>query len=57
MNIPGKIVESQDELIEAILEEDYETEKIQPFADKFFDKKDGHATDRIIKLFYNIMEH
>lgn len=56
LNVPGKIVYTLDELIDAIAHEDYETERIKPFADMFFDKKDGHATDRIVEMFYKAAE-
>jgi CDP-glycerol glycerophosphotransferase (TagB/SpsB family) len=56
LNVPGKIVYNQNELIEAIVQEDYETERIEPFADMFFDQKDGHATDRIVELFYKALQ-
>ncbi len=51
--VPGKIVYSLDELTEAINKEDFCTERISPFADIFFDNRDGKATDRVVKLLYD----
>lgn len=50
---PGKIVYSQEQLIDAIKNEDYCTERIKPFADMFFDYRDGKSTDRVVKLIYD----
>ena len=50
---PGKIVYSTDQLVEAIRKEDYCTERIKPFADMFFDNRDGKATERVVKLIYD----
>ncbi len=51
--VPGKIAYSLDELIDSINNEDFCTEKIRPFADMFFDNRDGKATDRVVKLLYD----
>ena len=51
--VPGKIVYSLDELTDAINKEDFCTERISPFADIFFDNRDGKATDRVVKLLYD----
>ena len=51
--VPGKIAYSLDELIEAINKQDYCTERIAPFADMFFDNRDGKATERVVKLLYD----
>ena len=51
--VPGKIVYSLDELIQAVNREDYCKERIAPFADMFFDHRDGRATDRVVKLLYD----
>ena len=50
---PGKIVYSTEQLINAISNEDYCTEKIKPFADMFFDYRDGRSTQRVVKLIYD----
>ncbi len=50
---PGKIVYSTDQLIEAINREDYCTERIKPFAEMFFDKRDGNSTQRVVDLIYD----
>ncbi len=48
--VPGKIVYSLDQLIDAINEQDFCTERIAPFADMFFDYRDGKSTERVTKL-------
>ena len=50
---PGKIVYSTEQLIDAVSNEDYCTEKIKPFADMFFDYRDGRSTQRVVKLIYD----
>ena len=50
---PGKIVYSTEQLIDAINKEDYCTERIGPFADMFFDYRDGKSTDRVVSLIYD----
>ena len=54
--VPGKIVYSQEQLIETIKNEDYCTEKIKPFADMFFDYRDGNSTERVVKLIYKCLK-
>ena len=51
--VPGKIAYSLDELIEALNTRDFCEERIGPFADMFFDNRDGKATDRVVKLLYD----
>lgn len=53
--VPGKIVRTENELINSIKEEDFEHDKVEPFADKFFDIRDGKATDRVVSLIENII--
>lgn len=45
--VPGKIVTSNDEIIETIKSGDFETEKIPEFRRKFMSACDGHSTKRI----------
>ncbi|MBQ1838116.1 MAG: CDP-glycerol glycerophosphotransferase family protein [Ruminococcus sp.] len=51
--VPGKIAYSLDEVIDAINKNDFCTERIAPFADMFFDKRDGKATERVVQLLYD----
>lgn len=51
--VPGKIAYSLEDVIDAINNEDYCTEKIPPFADMFFDYRDGKSTERVVKLLYD----
>lgn len=53
---PGKIVYSQEQLISAIKNGDFCTERIKPFADMFFDYRDGKSTDRVVKLIYDCLK-
>lgn len=54
---PGKIVYSQEQLIDVINKEDYCTEKIKPFADMFFDYRDGKSTERVVNLIYENLKN
>ncbi len=56
LNIPGKICTSVYALIDAIKNEDYETEKIDRFREMFFDKLDGKSSERIAQLIYDALE-
>lgn len=53
---PGKIVYSQEQLINSINQKDYCTDRIKPFADMFFDYRDGKSTDRVVKLIYDSLK-
>ena len=48
--VPGRIVETWDELLDAIRRDDYEVEKVGAFAARYFDHQDGHSTDRVVDL-------
>lgn len=48
--VPGRIVRSFDALLDAIRREDYQLEKVDPFARRHFDHLDGGSTDRVIDL-------
>lgn len=54
--IPGKIVYSQEQLIDAVNSGDFCTERIEPFADMFFDYKDGKSTERVVNLIYDCLK-
>ncbi|MDD5795435.1 MAG: CDP-glycerol glycerophosphotransferase family protein, partial [Oscillospiraceae bacterium] len=56
MYIPGKIVYSQEQLIDAVNSGDFCTERIEPFADMFFDYKDGKSTERVVNLIYDCLK-
>ena len=55
--IPGKICTSLYTLLQAILEEDFEQEKIERFRDMFFDDLDGKSSERIAQLIYKCVEN
>ena len=48
--VPGRIVRTFDELLEAIRRDDYQIEKVDAFAHRHFDHLDGGSTDRVIDL-------
>ena len=48
--VPGRIVRTFDELLDAIRRDEYEVEKVAPFAARHFDHLDGGSTDRVIDL-------
>lgn len=48
--VPGRIVRTFNELLDAIRREDYELEKVGPFARRHFAHLDGGSTDRVIDL-------
>lgn len=48
--VPGRIVRTFDELLDAIRREDYEAEKVAPFAERHFAHFDTGATDRVVDL-------
>ena len=45
--IPGKLVKNSDEIINSIKNNDFETEKVSPFKNKFMSACDGHSTEHI----------
>ena len=47
-NVPGKIVETFDDMIQAIERKDFEYEKVEEYIDNNFEFTDTHACDRII---------
>lgn len=47
--VPGKIVESFDELMEALYKKDYEQYKVKPFLDKHFKYQDGRSSQRLVR--------
>ncbi len=48
--VPGRIVRTFPELLDAIRRDDFEQEKVGPFARRHFDHLDGGSTDRVIDL-------
>lgn len=54
-SLPGKLAQNQDEVIEAIKNEDFETERIKPFKEKFFDHFDGKSTERVAEMIKELL--
>ena len=48
--LPGKLVQTLPELITAINENDFETEKIAAFKNRFFDHLDGKSSERVADM-------
>lgn len=48
--VPGRICQTMETLLEALRNEDYQQEKVEPFQHKFFQYADGKATDRVVDL-------
>jgi CDP-ribitol ribitolphosphotransferase len=46
--VPGRIVRTFDELLDAVQRDDYHLEKVASFAARHFDHLDGTSTDRVI---------
>ena len=47
-NIPGKLCRSFDELMEALMNQDYQYEKHDKYVKKYFDRVDTNNSDRVI---------
>ena len=52
-NVPGKIVETFDDMIQAIDKKDFEYEKVEEYIENNFEFTDTHACDRIIDWIIN----
>ena len=48
--VPGKIVFSQRELLQCIEQQDFSSEKVEGFKNKFFDHLDGKSSQRVADL-------
>jgi CDP-ribitol ribitolphosphotransferase len=46
--VPGQIIKHFDALLDALRNEDYDTERLDWFIEKNFTYTDGKATDRVI---------
>lgn len=53
--LPGKLVTTQEELKLAIRNEDFETEKIEPFKKRFFDHLDGKSAKRVADMIRDLV--
>ena len=53
--LPGKLTQTQDELVDAIKNEDFEMEKIEPFKHKFFDNLDGKSAERVASMVKSLL--
>lgn len=48
--LPGKLTNNISEFVEAVNNEDFETEKIAPFRDRFFEQQDGKSSHRVAEF-------
>lgn len=53
--LPGKLTQTQNELVDAIKNEDFEMEKIEPFKHKFFDNLDGKSAERVAAMIKTLL--
>lgn len=54
--VPGKIVDSQEELVTAIKNNDFKAEKIDSFRKTFFDDIDGNSSQRVADTILSLLE-
>ncbi|MDO4811223.1 MAG: CDP-glycerol glycerophosphotransferase family protein [Eubacteriales bacterium] len=47
-NVPGKVCSTFDELLQAIADEDFQSEKLDAYIEHHFDHTDTHNSDRVI---------
>ncbi|MBK5210991.1 MAG: CDP-glycerol glycerophosphotransferase family protein [Coriobacteriia bacterium] len=52
---PGKLVTKQHDIVTAIKNKDFAVEKIKPFAEMFFDRRDGKSTQAVVDLIYKAL--
>ncbi len=53
--VPGKIAFTESQMLRAIRNGDFQTEKIEPFCRRFFDERDGHSTQRVANLVRSLL--
>lgn len=53
--VPGKIVTTQEEILKAIEEHDFEQEKVKEFCKLNFDIQDGKASERVAELIRELL--
>lgn len=53
--VPGKIALTESQMLRAIRNGDFQTEKIEPFCRRFFDERDGHSTERVANLVRSLL--
>ena len=52
--VPGKVVKTIDELMDALYNEDFESYKVQPFYEKNFKYRDGKSSERVVRHLFRI---
>jgi len=51
--VPGPIVKTTPELIETLRKGEYDLDKVEEFAKRHYDFRDGKSTDRVIRLIFD----
>ncbi len=54
--VPGPFVYTQQQLQDAVIAGDYDMDRIDAFARKFFDDLDGQSTQRVVDLLYHALQ-
>lgn len=54
--VPGRIVRSMQEILDAVSEEAYEQDKVKSFKHRFFDDLDGKASERVADFVLDLLE-
>ena len=55
--VPGKIAFTQDDMIKAVIDGDFEEYKIEPFKNKFFSHADGKSAQRVADAIIKALEN
>ena len=50
--IPGPLVETTEDLIQALKNDSFDLARIRTFKAKFFDQADGRATERVVNAIF-----
>lgn len=55
--VPGKIVRNMSQITAAVMQSDYELEKVDTFKHRFFDDLDGKASERVADFILQLVSH
>ncbi len=55
--VPGKIVRTPEQIVEAITNRDYEQQKVRDFRQRFFDHLDGKSSERVADFIMGLLEN
>lgn len=54
--VPGKIVRTSEQIVEAVRTSDYELQKVKTFKHRFFDHLDGKSSERVADFIIGLLE-